>query len=345
MRLGIIVRMDKTGLGNQTRLLTQLLKPSYLMVIDSRNHFKTQQFQDWYDSFNGVLTEDLIPNVQEYRKFLSNVDAFITCETPYNWRIMVEANQHMKQSYLQYNYEFLEYMVNNRLPLPTKFLAPSHWNTDKVKEKYGDRVMYLPPPINMRDFKQNRQLNFNRASTKRFLHVLGKQAVHDRNGTETLLEALRHTQSNFELVIKSQYEIGLDIQDRRVIIDTSNSNDYTELYKDFDAMILPRRYGGLCLPMNEALASGLPVIMSNISPNSKILPKKWLVSANKTESFIARPLIDVYTTNAKALARKIDWLCELDDKQLGQEKLEAFDIAHSNYSFSVLKPQYESLWE
>ena len=29
---------------------------------------------------------------------------------------------------------------------------------------------------------------------------------------------------------------------------------------------MPRRYGGLCLPMNEALTSGLPVIMSNQSP-------------------------------------------------------------------------------
>lgn len=315
------------------------------MVIDSQNHFKTKQFHDWYSGFDGVLTKDLIPNVQEYRKFLQNVDAFITCETPYNWRIMVEANQHMKKSYIQYNYEFLEYMVNNRLPLPTKFLAPSHWNTDKVIDKYGDRVVYLPPPINMQEFKHNRALNFNRSGTKRFLHVLGKQATHDRNGTQIVLEALAYTKANFELVIKSQYEVKFEITDNRVTVDTSNSNDFTDLYKDFDAMILPRRYGGLCLPMNEALSSGLPVIMSNISPNSRILPKKWLVSANKTDTFVARPPVDVYTTNAKSLAKKINWLCDLTDKELGQEKLEAFDIAHSNYSFSVLKPQYESLWE
>jgi hypothetical protein len=30
----------------------------------------------------------------------------------------------------------------------------------------------------------------------------------------------------------------------------------------------------LCLPMNEALTSGLPVIMSNMSPNDAILPQE-----------------------------------------------------------------------
>lgn len=38
-------------------------------------------------------------------------------------------------------------------------------------------------------------------------------------------------------------------------------------------MILPRKYAGLCLPMNEALMSGLPVIMTDIEPNNVILPK------------------------------------------------------------------------
>lgn len=344
MRLGIIVRMDKTGLGNQTRLLTQMLKPDYLMIIDSGNHFKTKQFNEWYTSFNSITTKDLIPTLNEYREFLENVDAFITCETPYNWRIMTEANQQMKQSYIQYNYEFLDHIANKSLPLPTKFLAPSYWNTDKVVDKFGSRVMYLPPPINVQEFKHNRLLNFNRSGVKRFLHVVGKQAIHDRNGTEAVLEALTYTKANFELVIKSQHQLDYSINDSRVTIDTSNSDDFTELYKDFDAVIIPRRYGGLCLPMNEALASGLPVIMSNISPNNKVLPKKWLVSATKTDEFMTRTMIDIYTTNAKSLAKKIDWLCDLTDKELGQEKLEAFNIAHSNYSFSALKSKYEALW-
>jgi glycosyltransferase involved in cell wall biosynthesis len=336
--------MDKTGLGNQTRLLTQMLKPDYLLIINSGTHFKTPQFLEWYSGFNSIVTNGLIPNTQEYRQFLHNVDAFITCETPYNWRIMADANRDMKKSYIQYNYEFLDHLQNNRLPLPTKFLAPSYWNTEKVKDLYGDRVVYLPPPINLQEFRNNRELNFNRSGVRRFLHVIGKPAIHDRNGTEIVLEALKHTNANFELVITSQHELKSEVKDKRVTVDTSNNDDFTTLYKDFDAMILPRRFGGLCLPMNEALASGLPVIMSDVSPNKKALPKKWLINATKTSEFMTRTMIDIYTANAKSLAKKIDWLCSLDNKELGQEKLEAFDIAHNNYSFSVLKPLYEDLW-
>lgn len=343
MKLGIIVRADKTGLGNQTRLLTQMLKPDYLMIIDSGRHFKTPQFIEWYDGFESMTTRDLIPNVKEYRQFLDNVDAFITCETPYNWRIMAEANQRGIKSYLQYNYEFLDYLSNEGLPLPTMFLSPSHWKLREVRNKF-DNVMYLPPPINMQDFTENRALNLNRSHTRRFLHVIGKPAIHDRNGTQTVLEALTHTKANFELVIKSQYELDYEISDKRVIVDTSNDDDYSKLYKDFDAMIMPRRFGGLCLPTNEALASGLPVIMTDISPNTEILPKKWLVESKKTAEFNARTIINVYSADAKALAEKIDWLCGLSDKQLGYEKIEAVDIADKNYSFKNLKPKYEGLW-
>jgi DNA polymerase I-like protein with 3'-5' exonuclease and polymerase domains len=33
--------------------------------------------------------------------------------------------------------------------------------------------------------------------------------------------------------------------------------------------------------MNEALLSGLPVIMTDVSPNNTILPPEWLVEATK----------------------------------------------------------------
>ena len=57
------------------------------------------------------------------------------------------------------------------------------------------------------------------------------------------------------------------------------------MYSGFDAMVLPRRYAGLCLPMNEALMSALPVFMTNISPNNAILPPKWLAESKQIDTF------------------------------------------------------------
>jgi hypothetical protein len=50
---------------------------------------------------------------------------------------------------------------------------------------------------------------------------------------------------------------GYAVEDHRVKFDFGDPDDQAELYTDFDALILPQRYGGLCLPMNEALLSGL----------------------------------------------------------------------------------------
>ncbi len=43
MRLGIIVRCDNTGLGNQTRELVKILKPRKVLIIDSTKFNKNKQ--------------------------------------------------------------------------------------------------------------------------------------------------------------------------------------------------------------------------------------------------------------------------------------------------------------
>ena len=78
-------------------------------------------------------------------------------------------------------------------------------------------------------------------------------------------------------MVKSQKPLEPIIKDKRITWDSSAPDDQWRLYAGFNALIMPRRYGGLCLPMNEALTSGLPVIMSNTSPNDAVLPGDWLV--------------------------------------------------------------------
>ena len=142
------------------------------------------------------------------------------------------------------------------------------------------KVIYLPPPIDPNEFKEAREVNFKRKGTKRFLHMVGTLASKDRNGTLDLLQSLKYTKADFELVIHSQQELPREymVDDRRVKYSMRNVENTSDLYKDFDALILPRRYAGLCLPTNEALISGLPVIMTDTSPNNEWLPKEWLVN-------------------------------------------------------------------
>jgi glycosyltransferase involved in cell wall biosynthesis len=107
-------------------------------------------------------------------------------------------------------------------------------------------------------------------------------------------------------------------------------------------MVMPRRYAGLCLPMNEALVSGLPVFMTDISPNNQILPSDWLVSSSKVSTLMTRVKLDVYEADVRELAKKIDRYVD-SDKRLQKEK--ALTIGFENFDPSILKDQYLEILE
>jgi hypothetical protein len=65
--------------------------------------------------------------------------------------------------------------------------------------------------------------------------------------------------------------------------------NYLDQYKDGDVLVIPRKYGGLCLPMQEALAHGIPVIMPDIEPNDyRVAETTGWSKPTKTNSFMTR---------------------------------------------------------
>lgn len=348
-RLGIVVFANDSGLGNQTRRLTYMLKPYRILAINNANlsSLKKQHF-DWYDGFNGYKVTGF-PRNHEIKAFLQGLTHVLCCENPLNFYLFSQAERMGIKTYCQTNYEFCDNLARGDLPLPHKFLMPSYWGVDHMKQQFGDdKVTHLPPPIDPQEFREAREANFERNAKqrRRFVHPVGNLAVHDRNGTKTVLEALIHTKDDFELVIRSQHELPDEFatDDRRVTYQIGNIEDPQELYKEFDAILLPRRYGGLCLPMGEGLMSGLPVIMTDISPNDETLPSGWLVEAKKVDKFVARIPITVYEGNAKDLASKINAFVEADNEKLSASKSAAFDLGHKMFAPSSLAEKYEEIW-
>lgn len=339
VNLGIIVFANDGGLGAQTRRLAYMLKPFRIMIIDSTIFSKNnQQHFDWYEGMNSIVAQGF-PEDRDVYNFLEGLTHVIVCENPLNFSILAECERRGIKLFIQSNYEFCDHL-NRPLVPPYGFLMPSFWKLEEMQAQFKN-VQHLPPPIDPMEFKEARDTNFSR-SGHRFLHVVGTLAAHDRNGTLDLLESLQYTNQNFELVIKSQHALPPEYMtnDSRVTY-VLNNQPVEELYKDFDAFILPRRFGGLSLGCNEALMSGLPVIMTNISPNNRLLPAEWLVDAYKHDSFMTRTLIDLYKTYPMVLAKKIDWLCS---QKLDDMKAQAFELGYDNFSPSVLKPRYEQLF-
>ena len=342
-KLGLIVRMDDSGLGNQTRNLAYALKPSRLLIINSQSFNKSVQHPEWYEGWEDKIETDGFPNKKQMNDFLEGMDSILTCEIPYGYDLFTFAEMKGVRTYLQYNYEFLDYFLNPSLPKPTGLFAPSEWNMDQV---YGATQIFptlIRPPLFLNDFKKARETNFSRdaSGTKRLLHVVGTGAVHDRNGTKSVIEAAEKSMANFTLTIKSQVPLEPMSHSPKIIYSVGNEVNSSDLYEDYDAMILPRRYGGLCLPMNEAMASGLPVFMTDIEPNKSLLPKDWLVKSQKVSEFTTRTNIDIFGVYTEKLIQKIDWFCSLPNDKVLNMKNFAFDIAYNEFSHTSLVDRYK----
>jgi len=342
VRLGIIGRCDNTGLGNQTLELVKMLNPSKVLLIDSTPFHNNRQYLERYNDFPHTTVVGT-PTTDNVFDFISSLDVVLSCETFYHKKFVAITRKKKVKTILQYNFEFFSGFNYPDEQMPTILLGPTLWRIEEMQEKFGDRseVLFLPPPTNHKDFSDNRTTNIK--DSKRLLHIAGKAAAHDRNGTKSVIEMLKYSNSDYELVIKSQTPLEIDCDDKRLTIDTSPQDNHADLYSGFDAMVLPRRYAGLCLPMNEALLSGLPVFMTDVSPNNIVLPEKWLVKTELIGNFMAKKSIDLYEVDSRHLARKIDRYFSTSNKK--PEKNDAFDLGYENFSTEVLKQKYIDLIE
>lgn len=307
-RLGLLVRKDATGLGYQSQALQTMLKPEKVLYIE-----------------NG---ED-IPSFAQYEEFLKDIDVMLTCETPYVYEAWNWARIAGVKTFCQPNWEFFDGLIQPNMPHPDKYLIPSYWHLEDFQAMFPN-AEYLPPPSLEIPTVEHQ-------GKPKFSHIIGSNAIYDRNGWALVREALQFTKSDFELTVFSQVPI-TGLADPRVKYNIFSVESNAELYRGFDGLILPRRYGGLCLPMNEALMAGMPVMMTDISPNNKVLPKEWLLPSFISASFEGRSTIDVYSVAPKDLAHKIDqWCAQLPDKELARS------IGQKNYSIEVLRPKYEKV--
>jgi hypothetical protein len=274
--------------------------------------------------------------------FIRNLDVVISCETFYSPRFTDIARHRGVKTILQYNYEFFGNLTNPDWSLPDALVSPSVWNIDKINKLYGGecKVVHIPPPTDSNIFKSSKEINISK-DHNRLLHIAGKAAVKDRNGTNSVIEMLKYSKESYQIIVKTQTDLKINSADERLVIQTDNTKHREDLYSGYDAMILPRRYAGLCLPMNEALMSGLPVFMTKVSPNDAVLPDEWTVESEKIDEFKAKAIIDVYNSNPKILAKIVDEY--ISNKNKLSIKQKAFDIGFNNFDTTILKDKYLDL--
>lgn len=352
-RIGLIARADDTGLGQQSREFHRHLDPAKTLIVDlTEQSASGKDLTIHPDRFPGEGTSIVrgIPTDADLELWLDGLDTVFTMETPYNYRLYSLARQRGIKTVLQANWELLDYLQDgpHQQHLPDVLALPSTWFLPMARHRFSGqmKVTYLPVPIPTD--RWNESLT-DTDICRRFLHVAGHPALADRNGTANLLDALRYVRQPVTVTLTCQrpgylgslIKPGQDHGNATLVIDSAPRQHYWDLYTGQDAMVLPRRYGGLCLPLNEALGAGMPVIMPDISPNNRWLPPDWLVPAHAENTVLTKTLIDIYYTDPQALAARMDQMAA-DPDLYARSRQQARFLAQE-YSWTALFTYYQEV--
>jgi glycosyltransferase involved in cell wall biosynthesis len=120
-------------------------------------------------------------------------------------------------------------------------------------------------------------------------------------------------------------------------VEAGDTPNYWDNYTGFHALIMPRRFGGLCLPVNEALGAGMPVVMTDINPNNTWLPQEWLVPTHHAGEFTAKQRISSHRADPQELANTITRLTE---PQFYDTAVKKAARLRDRYSWASMKPRY-----
>lgn len=340
-RVGLIAFASNNGLSVQTHDLYRHLKPAKTLLLDisELNHRDTHPERYLVNPEGTVITCVGIPTTYQYEKFLHELDILIICETPLNWGIITRAHQLGVRTVLQYNWEFLDHFSSPGLPLPTAFWSVSSWHEDQMRDlcrEWGCLLDRLPTPVDRNEFKYKLRTEANT-----FLHIGGWETHEDRNGTETILEAIPLVKNkDVKFLIYSQHDIPR-IKDPRVKIVTEDILSNKDLYKEGDVLLLPRKYGGQSLQLNEALSCGMIPIMTNVPPQDEyLMSDRTLVKAQLISEYAGKAPFEIYECSAQDLADKIDDISTAPQEDVAMWSEESGLVAES-ISWRRMLPMYK----
>lgn len=342
MRIGLIARADNTGLGVQTNDFSRFMKPDKVLIVDLSHLNGLQTYPERYPG-SVVLRYTPYPEVDKshpvavetINSFLDGLDLLFTCETPYDYHLFREARRRGVRTVLQYNFELLDHLCNPNAPQPDLFMAPSRWRYADVD--FPNKI-FVPVPVDTERFVYK-----HRTSAKTFLHLAGNATFEDRNGTLPLIKSWQEVKSGANLLIQSPRLINYGYGAPNIRVDNTHTVDNTDLYRTGDVFVFPRKYGGLCLPLNEALALGMPVIMTDLCPQNEFLSPDSLIPAALSKSVFTKTSIDVHEVNQNALAAKIDEL--VDNPNLVSSLSEQSGELAQTISWKRLAPVYQEVFE
>lgn len=250
MRLGLIVRADQRGLGQQTWEIYRHLQPVVTVCVDISpidvRGVWPQHFDRFPDAIISPWSGYLNPLTTEAVAALLSCDVIFTVETTYDPRLFEMAAAKGVKTVIYVNPELHRPHETDHA---TEVWAPTRWRLDHLPE----RTKVVPMPVAVD--------RFDTETGDGWLFVGGHQARADRDGMMLAIRAARGAGIRLTVTSQDRLRASPHFELR------PSPENYWELYEDMGFLILPRRYGGLSLKAQEALAAGLVVVMPDVVPN------------------------------------------------------------------------------
>jgi len=334
VKVGLIARAEDRGLGIQSWEFYRAMRPERTLLVDMGQLARGfPAHRDRYpDATLAHFDGGRLPEAT-VRDWLRGLDVVFTAETFYDWRLPRWAAEHGVATVCQLNPEFHAAGVASGV---TRWWAPTCWRFEHLPP--GTRV--VPVPVAGDRFPLERP---PRDGPLRLLHVVGHRALADRNGTVPTTEALRRVRGPVTATLATQdARLAANRLNRRGVtvgVRLNGVRNYWDVYRGQDVLILPRRYGGLCLPVQEAMASGLAVVMTDTEPQASTWPATLVRSRPGRPLHVPAGDIRPVDVDAVSLARAIDELVG-DDAAVVEQQEASLRWARAN-TWEALRPLYE----
>ena len=323
MRVGVVSPLTDRGLGIQSWEAARNLDASVLF-IETNDPSAPSHPERAPDAVRVRWQSGLDPKA--VRNWLRTVDVVYAAETFYDARIPKWAAATGVTTVLHANPEFWTGSQD-----PTRLWSATDWR----REVMPHRTEVVPFPVATDRFTPAEPHD----GPCRWLHVAGKRALADRNGTDIVVNALPHLTEPCEVRIVVQHgEVPSlpNIPPHVTVTLLDPPADYWRLYDDADALVLPRRYGGLCLPVQEACAAGLAVLMSDLTPN-RAWPGPRVPAQFWRKVTMPCGRVAVHDVSPITLAAAMDTMADPAYRAEAQAESRAWAAAHS---WDVMAPRW-----
>lgn len=338
MKLGVIARADDRGIAWQSLEMCRHLNPAKVLCVlvnDPEWPEDVGRFAKWDTTF---VDSNLSPKLHERtlderkcRKFLRGLDVVMAVETVYEWEFIRWAHDEGVRVILQGNPEFYAHHHHPDWPHPDTWAWPTPWLIDQLPAG-----IELPVPC----VEREQTAADPESDTFNVVHVIGKMAANDRNGSLDVIEAIPSIRGRVKFRVVTQHDtLPRKIRAPKNVeleVITGGVADRWSLYEDCHMLVMPRRYGGLCLGVLEAMSCGLTTLMTDTSPN-EIWPGPRVPARKGRIQRSPFGKIQTVATHPLDIASKIDYYAKRRDL-LADEMDEAARFAE-NSSWSALKPR------